>query len=53
LIAKLEAVYAQAVQPAQARRRNLEKAQQYFVALTKVEERHARHYQLVLATLAA
>jgi rubrerythrin len=41
------------VQAAQARRATLEKAQKRFAALAKVEERHARHYQSVLATLAA
>ena len=52
-IAKLEAAFAQALQAAQARRATLEKAQKRFAALAKVEERHARHYQSVLATLAA
>jgi hypothetical protein len=52
-IGTLEAAFAQAVRAAQARRRTLEKAQQRFTALAKVEERHLRHCQSVLATLAA
>ena len=34
-------------------RATLNKAQKRFAALAKVEERHARHYQSVLATVAA
>ena len=47
------AEFATALRQAQARRATLEKAQKRFAALAKVEERHARHYQSVLATLAA
>ena len=50
---KHAAEFAQALRQAQARRATLEKAQKRFAALAKVEERHARHYQSVLATLAA
>jgi rubrerythrin len=45
--------FAQALREAQVLRATLEKAQKRFAALAKVEERHARHYQSVLATLAA
>lgn len=47
------AAFAEALRETRARRATLEKAQKRFAALAKVEERHARHYQSVLATLAA
>ena len=42
-----------ALDAAYALKATLEKAQKRFAALTKVEERHAQHYQSVLATVAA
>jgi len=47
------ATFAIALQASQALQATLQKAQKRFAALAKVEERHAAHYQSVLATVQA
>jgi rubrerythrin len=47
------ATFATALQASQALQATLQKAQKRFAALAKVEERHAAHYQSVLATVQA
>ena len=47
------AAFQAALEAATALKATLDKAQKRFAALAKVEERHARHYQSVLATVAA
>jgi rubrerythrin len=47
------AAFQAALKAASALKATLDKAQKRFAALAMVEERHARHYQSVLATVAA
>lgn len=47
------AAFQAALVTAAALKATLDKAQKRFAALAKVEERHAKHYQSVLATVAA
>jgi len=47
------AAFAAALQASQALQATLQKAQKRFAALAKVEQRHAEHYQSVLATVQA
>jgi rubrerythrin len=47
------ATFAAALQASRALQATLQKAQKRFAALAKVEERHAAHYQSVLATVQA
>ncbi|MFM6991004.1 MAG: rubrerythrin family protein [Rhodoferax sp.] len=50
-IAEIDAQIAESKDHAAAFRATLGTAQKRFAALTKVEERHAKHYQSVLATV--
>ena len=52
-VAEIDEQIAESREHAAQFRATLEKAQKRFAALARVEERHARHYQEQLATLAA